>query len=297
MRALRLIVLSFWRAIRKTIVDHDGIEHAGYLAYLSMLSIFPFLVLVVVTLGYFGEGQIGSAFVQQLFDHLPPRAVAALKPRIEEISAGPPNGLVTLSICGAIWTASSAVEGLRTILNRAYHVPTPPAYIFRRLLSIVQLLIFASVVISGLLLMVLVPLLQNKLQAFFGVTPSIEDQLRIGDVIFSFSAIFMFIMVANIYYVLPNIRQSLKDVVPGACVTVGLWTGAVKVYTYYLSTFNQVNLIYGSLGGIIASLIFFFIINLCIIIGAELNYQLALSFGMKLEEKQHVEKGDSLHAE
>jgi membrane protein len=293
MDALRLIVLSFGRALKKGIVDHDGIEHAGYLAYLSMLSIFPFLVLVVVALGYFGEGEVGSAFIQQLFNHLPPKAVAALKPRIEEISAGPPDGLVALSIAGAVWTASSTVEGLRTVLNRAYHVATPPAYIFRRLLSVLQLIIFASIIISGLLLMVFVPLVQLKLQQWFGWAAHMEGDVGVSDVIFSFSALIMFLVVANLYYVLPNIRQSLADVVPGACVTVALWTGAAKVYTYYLSTFNQVNLIYGSLGGIIASLIFFFIINLCLLLGAELNYQLAVAFGAKLEEKEHVEEEGS----
>ena len=286
--ALRLIVYSFGRAIKEAVVDHDGIEHAGYLAYLSMLSIFPFLVLVVVVLGYLGEGEVGSAFIQQLFEQLPPKAVAALRPRIEEISAGPPDGLVTLSIIGAIWTASSAVEGLRTVLNRAYHVSTPPAYIFRRLLSIVQLLIFTSVIISGLLLMVFAPLLQTKLQLWLGILPQEDGELRIGEWLVSFSAVLMFFVVANLYYILPNIRQSLRDVVPGACVTVVLWVVAAKGYSYYLSTFNQVNLIYGSLGGIIASLIFFFIINLCMIIGAELNYQLAAAFGATLEEKEHI---------
>jgi membrane protein len=258
-----------------------------------MRATLPISVLVVAALGYVGEGHVGSAFIQQLIDHLPPKAVIALKPRIEEISAGPPDGLVALSIVGAVWTASSTVEGLRTVLNRAYHVSTPPAYIFRRLLSIVQLLIFASIIISGLLLMVFVPLVQLKLQEWFGWPSHVEGDFRIGEMIFSFSALLMFVVVANIYYILPNIRQSLGDVVPGACVTVGLWTGAVKIYTYYLSTFNQVNLIYGSLGGIIASLIFFFIINLCLMLGAELNYQLAVAFGNKLEEKEHVEEGNS----
>jgi membrane protein len=98
----------------------------------------------------------------------------------------------------------------------------------------------------------------------------------------------MLCIVAYLYYILPNIRQRLIDVIPGAIVTILLWVIAATAYTAYLTTFNQVNLIYGSLGGIIASLIFFFIINLCFIIGAEFNYHFAEAFGLRLEEKEHA---------
>lgn len=284
---LRKILSCMYRAIYDAIVEHDGIEHSGYLAYLSMLALFPFLVLLVTVLGSFGEGEVGLRFIHRIITELPPKAVAALTPRIEEISAGPPEGLVTISILGAIWTASSAVEGLRTVLNRAYHVSTPPAYIWRRLMSIVQLIIFTAVVICGMLAMVFAPIIQKKLELWLGIELQTDKNLQLSDVVFSFSAITLFFMVANLYYILPNIRQRLVDVVPGALATVGMWTGAAAAYSYYLSSFDQVNLIYGSLAGIIASLIFFFLINLCFIFGAELNYQLAVAFGAKLEEKEH----------
>lgn len=289
---LRKIVMSFAHAAYDGIVYHDGIEHSGYLAYLSMLALFPFLVLLVFVLGQIGEADVGLTFITRIISELPPKAVAALTPRIEEISAGPPEGLVTISILGAIWTASSAVEGLRTVLNRAYRVPTPPAYIWRRLMSIVQLLIFTAIIICGMLALVFAPIIQLKLEMLLGIPMHYNDTFRFSDMIFSFSALILFIMVANLYYILPNIRQRIIDVAPGALTTVGLWTGAASAYSYYLSKFDQVNLIYGSLAGIIASLIFFFLINLCFILGAEFNYQLAHAFGHKLEEKEPAEEAE-----
>lgn len=285
---LKDIAIATGKAVKVGVLDHDGVEHAGYLAYLSMLALFPFLVLVVFILGVIGEAEIGTRFIQNLFEALPPQAVAALKPRIEELSKGPPEGLVTISIIGAIWTASSAVEGLRTILNRAYHVSTPPAYIFRRLMSIGQLLIFIVITISALLFIVFAPLIQKKVETALGIPLHTEELFQLRNLLFSFSALILFLVVANIYYVLPNIRQRLMDVIPGAALTVLLWIVAASAYSYYLERFNQVSLIYGSLGGIIASLIFFFLINLCLIIGAEINYQLAVTFGTRLEEKEHA---------
>ena len=117
-------------------VMHDGIEHAGYLAFLGLLSLFPFLVFLVAIIGLVGQGSTGAAFISAVLKSMPVNLAGALTPRIEEIISGPPQALLTVSILGAIWTASSAVEGIRTVLNRAYHVATPPAYLFRRTLSI-----------------------------------------------------------------------------------------------------------------------------------------------------------------
>jgi membrane protein len=288
-RAAKKIAYGVYRCAYDAIVLHDGIEHAGYLAYLSMLALFPFLVLLVMVLGSLGEGDIGVQLIERILQELPPEAVSALTPRIEEISAGPPEGLVTLSVIGAIWTASSAVEGLRTVLNRAYRVSTPPAYIWRRLMSIAQLLIFTAVIICGLLILVFAPIIQYKLELMLGIPLHDAEAFKFTDIIFSFSAFTLFLMVANLYFILPNIKQRLRYVIPGALVTVGLWLLAARGYSYYLSTFDQVNLIYGSLAGIIASLIFFFLVNLCFIFGAEFNYQMAIAFGTYFEEKEHVD--------
>src|SRR5580693_249774 len=95
-----------WNAIVNTI-NHDGIEHAGYLAFLGLLALFPFLVFMVAVIGVIGQGESGAAFITSLLQALPEHITAALKPRVVEIISGPPQGLLTVSILGAIWTASS----------------------------------------------------------------------------------------------------------------------------------------------------------------------------------------------
>lgn len=130
----------FYKALYNTIY-HDGFELAGYLAFLGVLALFPFLVFTLALAGFVGEGRAGAEFIHLLTNVLPPDMMKALSPRIAEIMSGPPQGLITVSILGAIWTSSSAVEGYRTVLNRAYHVLTPPSYIFRRLWSIAQILL------------------------------------------------------------------------------------------------------------------------------------------------------------
>lgn len=270
-------------------LTHDGIEHAGYLAFLSMLSMFPFLVFTVAVIGFMGQGPAGAAFITSVLNNLPTHVTVALQPRIVEIISGPPQGLLTVSILGAIWTASSAVEGLRTILNRAYHVATPPAYWLRRSLSILQLLFFTFILVLGMLLVIAIPLMLQHLEAWLGFYFLSEHQQYWGTLVFVASIFLLFVAVCYIYYIIPNIRQRFISVAPGAAVVVLLWLAAAYVFTLYLSNFQQVNLIYGSLGGIIAALLFFYICNIIFIFGAELNYQIVYMLNLHLGQRENVD--------
>lgn len=269
-----------------TTVNHDGIEHAGYLAFLGLLAMFPFLVFMVAIIGFMGQGAVGAEFITSVLDALPQHITAALQPRIEEIVSGPPQGLLTVSILGAIWTASSAVEGLRTILNRAYHVTTPPAYLLRRSLSVVQLMIFTFVMVIGMLLLVAIPLILRHIESWLGLHFISNHQEEWGNLLYAGSIAVLFVAVSAIYYTIPNIKQHLISVAPGAIIVVLGWLGAAYLFTLYLSNFDQVNLIYGSLGGIIAALVFFYICNIIFIFGAEFNFQIVHLLGLRIVEKE-----------
>ena len=90
------------------------------------------------------------------------------------------------------------------------------------------------------------------------------------------------------YYVLPNIRQKWIAVVPGALCVVILWFVSGVLFSGYLSNFNQVNIIYGSLGGLIAALLFFYITAMIFVYGAEFNYHIEQAMGHKIKEKKVV---------
>lgn len=291
LRLLNKLYQCFTRAVYVSVVEHDGIEHAGYLAFVALLAIFPFLVLITAMGGFIGQGEVGATFIELILSNLPHTAALAIRPRIDEILSGPPQGLLTVAILGAIWTSSSMVEGMRTILNRTYRVTTPPAYLLRRLLSIGQLLIFAFVVILGMLLLIFVPIVLTNVGESLHITLQLDSQ-TINDIIITGTAFSMFLVVTSLYYFIPNISQTLLAVVPGAGVTVLLWAGSAKLLSVYLTHFQQVNLIYGSLGGIIATLIFFYIINMIFILGAELNYQLSTTFGWRMREREHEQRKD-----
>jgi membrane protein len=281
-----------WRCVRRaaysTVMVHDGIEHAGYLAFLGLLALFPFLVFLVAVVGVLGQGESGAHFIGLFLERLPQHITNALRPRIEEIVSGPPQGLLTASILGAIWTASSAVEGLRTVLNRAYHVATPPTYLFRRSMSVLQLLVFTSILIVSMLMAVAIPLFLHHVEGWLGRPFLSSDEHSFGQGVVWLTFVSLFVAIAYIYYTIPNIKQRFISVAPGAALVAGLWIGAASLFSAYLSNFEQVNLIYGSLGGIIAALVFFYICNIIFIFGAELNHQIVVALGLRLKQREQA---------
>lgn len=271
------------------LVHNDGMELAGYLSFLALLAVFPFFVLLVSVAGWIGQGDLGRHFIDLIFRHLPHDAVASIAPRIGEIISGPPQGLLTVSIFGAIWTASSAVEGMRTVLNRAYKVSEPPHFLLRRVISILQILLLTLLVIVVMSMLVFAPLVLLAFTSATGIIiPAAVSDFFAEDFVYV-GAFALFCAISSLYYWLPNIKQSLLAVMPGALLVVTLWVGGAGLISFYLDRISNVNLIYGSLSSLIVTMIFFYVMNVIFIYGAEFNHQLMVVLGLRIVEKEHSE--------
>ncbi len=269
-------------------VMHDGIEHAGYLAFLGLLSFFPFLVFFVALAGFIGSLEVSELFIREVIvGYIPADIIPALKPRIDEIVSGPPQGLLTIAIIGVIWTASSAVEGIRTILNRAYRVTTPPSYLFRRLMSIAQFLMLTIAIIVAMFILILGPVIWRELTDFLHVDNHLLKS-QWSYISYAGSSAILFLVVAISYYILPNIKQTWLAVAPGTFIVMLGWLLSAELFSVYLENFEQVNLVYGSIGGIIVALLFFYIIAVIYIFGAEFNYFFEKAIGYQFEQKEDV---------
>ena len=265
---VKIPYIIFKSSIYDTIMQ-DGIEHAGYLAFLSILSLFPFLIFLFSIATYF-DADAATKLIMFILDSAPRNISKSLTPRIEEIINGPPQSLLTIAIIGIIWTASSSVEGLRTILNRAYRVKSPPPYIWRRALSILQFFAITLTITAAMIFLIIVPAILQEIETILSINFHINyDWLYLRHL-----AIFLVLLIGTswLYYAIPNVDQRIIDTLPGAIICLILWTIILKLFTIYLQNFNQFNLLYGSLGGIIGALMFFYLVNLVFIMGAEFNY-------------------------
>lgn len=274
----------FYDAGYNTIYD-DGIEHAGYLAFLGLLALFPAIIFLFSIASIIGHQEFGVDIINQLYDILPKNITSEIEPIINQILSGPPQGLLTIAVIGILWTASGAVEGTRTILNKAYNVTTPPNYFLRRGLSILQFIIFIFILIIAMFFLTIVPKIIGQLEQEIGF----QTNPNVPAIRYLLSAFALFLVVSLSYYVLPNIKQKFSRVIPGAKLCVVLWLLTIEVFTNVIAHYSRINAVYGSLAGVIITLVFFYVISLIYIYAAEFNYYLEVYLGHKIEEKEHVE--------
>jgi membrane protein len=265
-------------------IRQDGIEHAGYLAFLSIFSLFPFLIFLISIVGFFGASEMGAQIVHTILSAAPREMAETLAPRINEIISGPPQSFLTIAIIGVIWTASSSVEGCRTILNRAYRIAFPPPYLWRRFISILEFFVIIFSIVIGIIIFIVVPSLLKEVEGTFSLHSNFDyDFFYLRQL-----AIFAVLTLATslLYYALPNAKQKITQTVPGSIVVVLLWVSLERGFSLYLENFQQFNLVYGSLAGIIVSLMFFYLISLAFIFGAEFNYHFHRTYQVFLKERK-----------
>jgi membrane protein len=136
--------------------------------------------------------------------------------------------------------------------------------------SIFEFFIIIFVIISGILIFVIVPIVLKYLEKQFSIKLAIDyDFFYLRQV-----AIFSILTISTsvLYYALPNAKQKIWQTIPGSILAVILWITLVDFFSLYLENFDQMNFVYGSIAGVIISLMFFYLISLVFIFGAEFNY-------------------------
>jgi len=204
-----------------------------------------------------------------LFRLVPKDVAQTLTPVIVDVVTEPPSGLVPVSLLFAIWVASSALDALRLSLNHAYNI-TERRWIWQlKLQSIVFVMFGSCFLVAVAFLILLGPFLWHIAEGVLllpveNKTFLILGQYAVGAVLISFGS-------ALLHLLLPMHRLQLRDVWPGSIATSILWLIAAALFTVYLSRLADYGATYGTLGGVVITLIFFYISAAIFIYGAEFN--------------------------
>jgi membrane protein len=250
-------------------LDDGGTLLAGHIAFAGLFALFPFVIFLTTLAGEVGQSAAAQDFVDLGLGALPDEVRRAIEPPVREVLKGGRQGLMTLSIIASLWAVSSAFEAARYALNLAYEVKQTRAIWWQRLQSVLMVLLFAIGIILIMVTVVAAPIAWT-LVAFFDFAP-IEWQLRYALVRLLFSAILLLILVLPLYIWLPNRSLRAVDVLPGAVLAVLMWLAGAGFYSWYLLNLGRFTVTYGSLGGVVATLLFFYISALIFIFGAEVN--------------------------
>jgi membrane protein len=270
-QAIRQIARKdFYKRLYAEYANHGVADSASSLSYYFIFSLFPFLFFLTTLAAYIP--QVSRSLDPMLARArlvLPGQAMAVVETHLNGLVNQPRPRLLTLGVLVAIYSASRGVDAVRKALNRAYDVKeTRPMWK-------TELLAFGMTIGGGLLVLVGITLLIVGSNAGFWVA----RHLGIGNVFVTIiswirwpiTAAVITLGAALSYYILPNVKQEFKFITPGSIIGTLVWFLSSWGFSEYVGNFGSYNATYGSIGGVIVLMTWFFITGFILIMGGEIN--------------------------
>jgi membrane protein len=255
-------------------VYSDGFIHAGNLAYLALLSLFPFVIVAAAVARLFGQTEQGMDAVIALFQTMPPDVAEVLSKPVDDVLHARTGGLLWLGAILGLWTTGSFIETIRDIIRRAYGVTFSRPFWEYRLGSVGM--IIASVIIAMLAFSLSV-LLSGVQEFFVSLVPGADNLVGIFTLFRVVPGLMLFGSLYLLFYTLTPKRYRTWSCPkwPGPAFVTLWWLATTALLPIILTSLGGYDRTYGSLAGVIIALLFFFVIGLGVVIGAELNAALA----------------------
>jgi membrane protein len=286
------------RKTRREFGEDQCTDLAAALTYYSVLALFPAAIAVVSLLGVIGKAQDSVDTVLNVLRPLVSSSTLdTVRPSLEQIAHSQGAGLaLVLGLLGALWSASGYVSAFSRAMNRIYEIDEGrPFWKLRPTMLLVTLLAILLVAVVLVMLIVSGPL-----------ATSIGDQIGLGSqalLVWNIAkwpviALVVMLVVAMLYYATPNVKQpKFRWLSVGAVVAIVIWVLASVAFAFYVATFGSYNKTYGSLAGVIVGLLWIWITNVALLLGAEIDSELErgrqLQAGMPAERDLQLPPRDT----
>lgn len=251
-------------------------DWAAALTYYAVLSMFPALIAFVGIIGFFADPASATRTITDIVTSIGPSSAAQTfeDPIRSVTSSSSTSGILAIvGIAAALWSASGYVGAFIRASNIIYETPEGrPFWKLRPLQMLVTLVMLVLAVVVVLALILTGP-----------VVEAVAGALGVGDAAVTVWEIakwpvlvaMVITMIAVLYYAAPNIKQpGFRWVSPGSAFAVVVWILASVGFAFYVANFGSYNETYGSLGGVIVFLVWLWITNNAILLGAQLNSEL-----------------------
>jgi membrane protein len=284
---------GWWHSLKRTVKEfkEDNLtDWAAALTYYGVLAIFPALIVLVSILGLVGESA-----TQPLIDNLgavaPGPAKEIFTNAIENLQGdrGAAGVLFIVGILGALWSASGYVAAFMRASNAIYDMPEG-----RPVWKTLPVRVGLTVVLLALLSVTTIAVVLTG-----GIAEKVGDLVGLGETavtVWNYAKwpvllLVVSFMFALLYWAAPNVKQpGFRWVSPGGILAVVGWLIASAAFAFYVGNFGSYNKTYGALGGVVVFLVWLWISNIMILLGAEFNAELererAIERGMRPEDKE-----------
>ena len=303
-----------WKYIGRKAVrefsDDQCTDLAAALTYYAVLSIFPALLALVSVLGLVGQAEQSVKTVIEVLRPLVTRSTLDyVEPVVTDLAQSTGAGFtLVIGLAAALWSASGYVGAFSRAMNRIYEIREGRP--FWKLRPIMLVITLVAVLLCAVALLILI--LSGPVAESIGRSIGLESTTVM---IWQYAKwpvllLVMVMVVALLYFATPNIKQpKFRWISVGAAFAIGVWLVASLLFALYVANFSNYNKTYGSLGGVIVGLLWLWITNLALLLGAEIDSEMErgreLQAGMPAEkhlqlparDTRNIEKAEQKEAE
>jgi membrane protein len=267
---------GFFATLKRTLAEfkEDNLaDWAAALTYYGLLSLFPALIATVSLIGLFGDPQSTTESLTEIISSIGPASAAeTFSGPIESITEnrGTAGFAFVLGLAVALWSASGYVGAFIRASNVIYETPEGrPFWKLRPLQIAVTLAMVIGLALIALSLVLTGPIVEAVAEPL-GIGSTAVDAWNLAKWPLLLCAFLL--MLAVLYCSSPSVKlRGFRWVTPGSLVAVVIWAIASALFGFYVANFGSYDKTYGTLGGLIALLVWFWITNLAILFGHQLN--------------------------
>jgi membrane protein len=262
-------VWAFLKTLAKRISDNAVTDRAATLAYYFVFALFPFLFTLVTLAAYLPVQNSIQDLMARLDPLMPEEAMAIIRTQLHRLATQQRPRLLTFGLLLAIWSASRGIDGLRTALNLSYDVKES-----RPWWRVQGMAVGITVATSALMLLAIAGLALGSSAGLWLASKLHVDQFWLllwGWLRWPITAAGVMLVLALLYYFLPDVKQEWRYVTPGSLLGTLLWLLMTWGFSLYAENFGIYDKTYGAIGGIIVLMTWFYISGFVFTLGGEVN--------------------------
>lgn len=275
------------RAWRETNED-NMLGRAAELAYYFLLALFPMLIFLSSLVGFLPDAQ--ESIFRALARVMPSDAMRLVHETIRDVVKNRSGGLLSFGVLGALWAASGGANAVMGALNVAYDAKEKRSFWKVRLIALGLTLALALLIVVGVILIMFGDRFSVWVAARLGLGAAFAIVWGVIDYLLGLA--FVFLGLQLIYHFGPNVRQDWRWITPGAVFAVVSMIISSLLLSFYLRFGPSYSATYGSLGAVIALMVWLYLMGVVLLSGGEINAEIrqAASKPVLQSEEARVKK-------
>ena len=260
---------QFLKTLGKRISENAVSDRAAQLSYYFVFALFPFLFTLVTLAAYLPVKGAIDELLARLDPLMPDAAMGIIRGQLVKLATQQRPHLLTFGLFLSVWSASRGVDALRTAMNLSYDVKESRSW-----WKVQAIAIGVTIATSALMLLAIAGLaLGSSVGIWIAAKLHVDEfwPLLWGWLRWPITAAGVMLVLALLYYFLPDVKQQWRYITPGSALATALWLLLTWGFSVYAENFGSYDKTYGAIGGVIVLMTWFYISGFVFVLGGELN--------------------------